>query len=99
MVRAKLADPGLHWLSHLVRMTMAIIQERSLSFLLVARKLFQAIGGGAQHIQLAVGNCCLPRVPCKHSLDEFHSLFPLPIFFFSLRPSISGISHIFRRRI
>jgi ABC-type uncharacterized transport system ATPase component len=36
-------------------MAMAIIQERSLSFLLVARKLSQAIGSGARHVQLALG--------------------------------------------
>ena len=32
---------------------MTIIQERSLSFLLIARKLSQAVGGGARHVQLA----------------------------------------------
>ena len=55
--RTYLDEPRLHWLGQLVRMAVAIIQERQLRFLLVASQLSQTVGGGARHVQPALGNC------------------------------------------
>ncbi len=99
MVRAKLAEPYLHWLGQLVGMTMAIVQERSLSFLLVASQLPQAVGRGARHMQLALGQSFLPRVACEHRLDELQSPLALKMIFHPLRPFLSGSSRIVLGRI
>ena len=87
------------FIGHLVRMTVAIVQKRSLSLLLVASKLSQAIGGGARHVQLALGQSFLPRVACEHRLDELQSPLALQMIFHPLRPSISGSSRIVLGRI
>jgi len=79
-------------------MTMAIVQERSLSLLLVASQLPQAVGSGARHMQLALGHRCPPQVACEHSLDELQSPLALRMIFHPLRPSISGRSRIFLGR-
>src|SRR5260370_36014910 len=66
---AKLADPGLHWLGHLVRMTMTIIQKSHLRFLLVASQLSEAVSSGTRHVQMALGHNFLPHVTRAQRLN------------------------------
>ena len=68
----------------------AVVQESPFSFLLVASQLDQAVGGGARHVQLALGYRCLPRVTCEHGLDQLSSRRAIPVVFHAKRPPLIG---------
>jgi len=87
---AHIHEPRLHRLGQFVRMTMAIIQESQSSFLLVASQLDEAVGSRARDLQLALGNSGLPRVACKHRLDELQARGTIRAVFHPFHPSFSG---------
>src|SRR4051812_11258030 len=71
-------------------MTMAIIQKSRGCFLLVARKLDQAVGSSARNTQIALSRRHLPRLACKHILDELQSRAAIRVVFHPLIPSFQG---------
>ncbi len=87
---AHIYEPCLHWPGQFVRMTMAIIQESQSSFLLIACKLDEAVGSRARELQLALGSSGLPRVTCKHRLDELQARGTIRAVFHPFHPSFSG---------
>jgi len=70
-------------------MAVAIIQKSRGSFLLVARKLDQAVGSGARYTQVALSRRHLPRLACKHRLDELQSRAAIRVILHPLHPFFS----------